>query len=278
MGKKLAVAVIHGIGSQGDMDPEDSAIPTFSTRLHKRLRNRMGARKFDREIAWREIFWSDILVPRQMRYLEAIRPKVSYDLIREFILCSISDAAAYKKTSLSENDAYSLINARVERTIAELDQDTEDNAPLIVLAHSFGGHIISNYIWDLQQGYQERPTPFQRMETMGGFVTFGTNIPVFQFAFPPEDVRPISYPGTALANERRITPWWLNYYDRDDALAFPLREVGPRYEEMVDGGEIAETQIRLGGFFSGWNPLSHTRYWTDRSFYVPLAMFMKQFL
>jgi hypothetical protein len=278
--KKLAVAVIHGIGAQQNMDPDSSATPTFSRPLQTRLRKQIGKKRFDREIAWREIFWADILTPRQMRYLDAIRPKVSYNRTRTFILCNIADAAAYKKVSpgRAERNAYNLIHGRVRRTLAELDEDTGGDTPLVIMAHSFGAHVISNYLWDLQQGETEAPSAFQRMETMAGFVTFGCNIPVFLFAYPPEDVRPIQYPGTALPNDMRVQPWWQNYYDRDDTFAYPLREAGPKYTEMVDSGEINELAINVGGVFTSWNPASHLKYWRDRRFTRPAGEFLQQFL
>lgn len=278
MTKKLAVAVIHGVGNQGGVRPTDSAVPTFSSPLHKRIRKELGDKKFDRTIAWREIFWADILLPRQMGYMDAIRSQVNYDTIREFILCNISDGASYKKTDTGPEDAYRLINQRVGDTVAELNADTDDHAPLIILAHSFGGHIISNYIWDMQAGHTQASTPIQQMKTMGGLITFGTNIPLFLFAYAPDKVRPIAYPGTSLPKETRTQPWWLNFYDRDDVLGYPLREAAPRYGEMVQGGEIQETPIMVGGLFSGWNPASHNKYWTDRNFYRPTAKFIKKFL
>ena len=109
-----------------------------------------------------------------------------------------------------------LIHERVRATLAELRADTDDDTPLVVLAHSFGGQIMSNYIWDLQVGHETAPTAFERMETLCGLVTFGSNIPLFLFAYEPENIHPISYPGTKLPNRMRVMPWWFNYYDKDD--------------------------------------------------------------
>ncbi len=284
MSGKVAVAVIHGIGSQAMSRPPSSDRLTFSGDLHKRIRKTLGRKHFDKQIVWREIFWSDVLSPRQIRYLEAISVKVNYHSLREFILCNIADAASYKKAADSEGsegsagNAYRLIHQRVRSTLAELRADTDDDTPLVVLAHSFGGQIMSNYIWDLQVGHETAPTAFERMETLCGLVTFGSNIPLFLFAYEPENIHPISFPGTKLPNQMRVMPWWFNYYDKDDVIAFPLREIGPKYTEMVDGGEIREIPINVGSLFSSWNPSSHTAYWRDRNFYKPTAEFLEELL
>ena len=87
-----------------------------------------------------------------------------------------------------------------------------------------------NYIYDAQQENKNgtgAATPIQRMETVAKFITFGCNIPVFVFAYPESDVRPIAYPGSKLPTRLKMKPWWYNYFDRDDVLGFPLRDVSP---------------------------------------------------
>ena len=91
----------------------------------------------------------------------------------------------------------------------ELDRTPK---PLVVLAHSIGGHIMSNYIWDIQK---KRPivepgaNKFERMETLAGIITFGCKIPLFTFAL--KDIVPITLPGGVK---------WLNYFDPDDVLGY----------------------------------------------------------
>ena len=278
----VAVAVIHGIGSQANKWPEVSSERTFSERLHKRLRRKLGRRRMER-VAWREVFWADVLGPRQERYLDAIEPLTRLRRTRGFLVESIADAAAFQRrqrTATGEGDdqAYALIQDRVRATIADLNEDTSDDTPLVILAHSFGGYILSNYVWDMQQGALSPPTPFQRMETISRFVTFGCNIPLFTFHRPPEDVQPIRFPGRELPMHDRREPWWLNFYDRDDVLGYPLAPIGPRYQALADAGELHDLAINAGGVLRSWNPLSHEAYWTDPSFVRPVARVLKGLL
>ena len=69
--KDIGVLVIHGIGSQGKKQPSDTADLKFSRKLFKRVRKELGAARTTR-VAWREVFWADILQTRQSNYLKAI--------------------------------------------------------------------------------------------------------------------------------------------------------------------------------------------------------------
>lgn len=41
---------------------------------------------------------------------------------------------------------------RILVTIADLRRDVDEDTPLVIMAHSFGGRIMSNFLWDLQSG------------------------------------------------------------------------------------------------------------------------------
>ena len=67
------------------------------------------------------------------------------------LISAVGDASAYRHVDSPENTAYGLIHERVRGRIKALDDALDvDDAPLIVMAHSLGGHIMSNYIWDMQ--------------------------------------------------------------------------------------------------------------------------------
>ncbi|MEM9232644.1 MAG: hypothetical protein AAGA69_00215 [Pseudomonadota bacterium] len=277
MKAKVAVAVIHGIASQRRKRPPVSTELSFSKGLYDRVRRRLGRKVMAQDIAWREIFWADVLEDRQEAYLQRINRSTDFRKTREFIVKGIADAAAFQPR-LGEGSAYAMVTERVRRTFADLNEDTSDDTPLIVLAHSFGGWIISNYVWDLQNGPEQMPTPFQNMCTIRKFITFGTNIPLFTFAYPPEQLEPIKFPGLTLGKPIPEEPWWLNYYDRDDVLGFPVAPIAPSYQALADRGELQDIQINAGSLFTSWNPLSHEQYWTDRDFVRPVAEELKKLL
>lgn len=276
--------MIHGIGSQGEERPPRSDALVFSEELRARIASEVGPTLFDTAVAWREIFWSDVLQERQNRYLRSIKRRTRHGAMRSFLLCNFADASAYRLTGDRNDTTYTDIHARVEETIRDLEGDVEEGAPLVVLAHSLGGHIMSNYIYDLQkaEAYGAEavlaPTPFQQLKTMAGFVTFGCNIPLFTFAYRRDKIYPIRYPGTDIPEEGRISPWWLNFYDKDDILGYSLKYISPNYQKLVADKALREIAINAGGLLAFWNPLSHNGYWRDDDFYKPVAWFLKKFL
>jgi hypothetical protein len=294
---RIAVAVIHGMGSQGET-PQDIDSISFSAGLYNALRGYLKPEEWNDRVVYREIFWADVLQNRQEAYLAKITADgARWRGLRDFVMHRLTDAAAYTRTDYSSldpddanldaklrqaarEDVYRTIHARVAATIRRLQEIAGNDAPLLIFAHSLGGHIISNYAYDMQKKTEvvEVSDDFQRLRTMAGFLTFGCNIPVFTFAYPPGKVRPIDYPGTAIPKARRLSPWWLNLNDRNDVLGMPLGPAGDGYAEMVANGEIADRWISVGNIVTSWNPASHNAYWTDRDFYKQAGGMIRQAL
>ena len=87
---------------------------------------------------------------------------------------------------------------------------------------------------------------------------------------------PITFPASQLPDpgDVRNKAKWLNYYDPDDVLGYPLKVINRAYDDVVD----LDKAINVGGLFSSWNPLSHNKYWTDDDFTEPAAAFIATFL
>lgn len=279
MKKSVAVLAIHGIGSQGVPASKTSSELTFSKELARRVVKKIGKGKFKQHVAWREVFWADVLQSRQKRYLRKIKRQTSVGLLRRYLVHNLSDAAAYRKIPNDPNaNTYERIHGRIDRVLDDFqrDPDVDGNARLIILAHSLGGHIMSNYLYDMQKNPPPNLTDFQQAKTTMAFVTFGCNIPLFTFAYSPPDVTPISRPGTALKVKYKLKTWWGNYYDKDDVLGFPLEGIGPKYKALVKNRELKEIQINAGNLFRSRTPWSHNDYWEDKDFYGPVARLIKK--
>jgi hypothetical protein len=272
--RQIALAVIHGVGSQANKRPPTSDSRTFSDRLYRQLRKQLGKRYLSDNVVWREIFWADILEERQNAYLRAISRDIRITPARRLLVENFADALAFSR----QGPAYDELTRRIGRVFSELRADCGDDTPLVLLGHSFGGRILSNYIWDLQQGYFRRGNPFENLETVARFVTFGCNLPLFSFAFPPEEVTPIAFPGTRLPPELVAEPWWTNYFDKDDLLAYPIAPIGPRYRELEENGELSDIPINVGNLFTSWNAFSHDAYWKDRSFSEPVGRMLERLI
>lgn len=250
MAKDIGILVIHGIGKQKS-NFSDGIQADVSKKLSKSDRAR---------IAWQPVYWADILDKRQKQYLRRARRAADLDYVslRRFMVSSIGDAAAYRRIGKPSEGTYGKIHARVRAAKKELDgRLAKPDSPLVILAHSLGGHIISNFIWDAQKANPSSPE-FSGLEVL---ITFGCNIPLFTFAL--SKVEPIQLNGAT----------WENYYDPDDVLAYPIAPTRG-YKDV----RVVDKAINVGGVFSSWNPFSHSKYWTDDHLTRPIAKHVNRIL
>lgn len=274
MQKKVAVVAVHGMGSFAPDQNAKAAEPGFSAELHSKVRKILGKADFDANIAWREVYYSDILDKNQTALMKRIEPQVSLDWIRKFVIANLGDPASYYSRPKDKNNTiYPAIHARIDKVIAELEGEVRAGRPLVILAHSFGGYVMSNHIWDRHD--ETTLTGMAAMKQVAAFVTFGCNIPIFTFAYDFDHLESIKDPGTALENKFRLRPWWRNFYDRNDPLGFPLATNGRGHAKLSKDGELADTEIDAGGLFTSWNAFSHSQYWGDADLVNPVAVVLK---
>ena len=275
--KKIAVMVLHGMGNQGEKVPADSSQPTYSKKLYKALRREFGGAAFDQDIAWREVRYSHITQTNQDIFFKKIKRRVSYDWARELIIKYLGDVAAYRHSPNDDNTSiYTNVHKEVSKTIGQLKRDTADNAPLVILAHSLGGHVISNYIYDCQSAAPVK-ADMANLNTVAALVTFGCNIPLFTFGWPSKHIKAIKDPGTGLPKHLRIKDWWRNYYDKDDVFGYPLAKTGVGYEKLEKSGELKDIKIDAGWFGASMTPYSHALYWGDVDLIRPISILLKKF-
>ena len=161
MAEDLGVLVIHGIGSQ-ERDFADEMIDELQDLVDGSDR-----------IAWQPVFWADVLKKAQDSYLRRANSNNTLDYmgIRRFVVGALGDASAYRRVNDDPKSTYGRVHTIVRDDVANLQGQLGDAKPLVILAHSLGGQIMSNYIWDIQKGI-EIVTPgnnqFEKMRTMKG--------------------------------------------------------------------------------------------------------------
>ncbi|SES17296.1 hypothetical protein SAMN04490244_106283 [Tranquillimonas rosea] len=259
MAQRLAVAVIHGMGSQKKAPDDSSATRTFSAGLHGRLIAQLGA-AWMADVAWREIYWADVVQAREDAFIGRLNLGSVWQFPRRFVMHRLSDAALYRVSRDPRHRIYQDIHARVATVLDELRAEVGPDAPLVLIAHSLGGHILSNFIWDAMSAGE---TGFSGMETMRSLVTFGCNIPVFVVGYDESALDAIA-PPVAQAHRPGDPPWWLNYWDRHDALGFPLAPLGGGYGRLAGAGQLADHRVTAGlGLPLLAHAFAHNGYWTD---------------
>jgi hypothetical protein len=268
MSFQVAVLVIHGMGSQKS-DFARAMIEELEERLRRRGKNPAA-------VAWQAVHWADVIAPRQDAFLQAITTEPANDIdfmrLRHFVISALGDASAYQNIRGRETSTYAAIHEVVRKKLNQLYEETLASAPcpLIIMAHSLGGHILSNYIWDTQHHRPAGLSDFEAFKHLAGMITFGCNLPLFTFAHAP--LERFAFPGELLSPQHQSLAEWHNYYDPDDVLGYPLAQLGGDY------GAIKDHPINAGGILTSWNPMSHLNYWTDNDFTQPAANYIARFM
>lgn len=292
MPQDVVVVFVHGINTTC----QDYYEPLRDRILRKLPKDARG------RVIFRAVFWADIVRGRQQEYVHYaktsadFRPTVAHRMVIE----GLGDAAAYQKIE-RKNSAYYDIQARVRKTIQDVALRDQDDRPLVFITHSLGCHIVSSYAWDLHQckhpalAFKDKQidkgtqayidslpgkTRLERLDTFAGFVTLGSNMPLFTFALGPQHVFPITkpqhdemkpaFPGPNLGPATRHKACWLNYYSINDPLGYPLKPLNDAYDDeplLSDHPTVSEGWLRSSFCPQRLRPLlsmaAHQGYWRD---------------
>lgn len=267
MSKKIAVAIIHGIGTQTDdfaLVMEEKLKKQFIKRL-KKIQPSVTAP--DAQLVIKPICWANIFEePEQILWEKFQSSKLDYLQLRNAMIHVLADAIAYQR-SPSQKNFYKKIHTKIDEKLFELSQEIEDEeAPLCIIAHSLGTVITSNHFYDLQQGKRMADpleNPLVRGETLTLFYTMGSPIALWSISYDEFD-RPIEVPAKRIQERYPNTGEWINFYDKDDIVGYPLQ---PLYGSQY----VKDRQSAVSGILTGWNPLSHNQYWTARQVINPIV-------
>ncbi|WP_239027942.1 hypothetical protein [Geomonas subterranea] len=270
MNKKVGVLLVHGMGTLAD---------DFAHDMVYELRERISGRGLNRdEIAWQGVYWAPLLSAREHQIWVdlAANNDLNWAKLRKFFLNAFGTMSSYHASGNRPDSLYHRVHGVVHQGLQQLRAKLGDqDKPLIVVAHSVGSVFMSNYIWDRQKGYdQERygSTPFERMETLTGLVTLGSNIPLF--AVDKENLACVEFPPAALAEPLRKKAKWLNLYDSDDVLGWPLKPLSPSYSAAVS----EDIEVSVGNILTSWNPANHSAYWSDENVIKPMVYLLSTIL
>ena len=269
MDKKLGVLFIHGMGAV----PDDFAHDTI-----QELREKISGRGLNREdIVWQSVHWSPLLSPRESQLWVDLSAEhdLNWAKLRKFFVNAFGSSTAYHSRGRGD-DFYGRVHALVHQSLQELKLKLGgQDKPLIVVAHSLGSVIISDYIWDRQKGKEAERfggSRFERMETLSGLVTLGSNIPLFTLTC--DKIVSIQFPPPELPESLKKKARWLNLYDADDVLGWPLKALSRSYAEAV----TEDLEVNVGNILTSWNPANHAGYWTDDSVIKPVAYLVASIL
>lgn len=263
MAHPIAVAFIHGIGRT---EPGYSAPMQRSIQhaFDERVPNAASALVFE------EINWSPALQNREDLLYERLDEsgKLGWEKLRHFMVDFAADAIAYQPAP-SDRSAYDAVHLEVAHAITRLAERAGPRAPLCVIAHSLGTVIASNYVYDLakRRGSFASPevrsavgrAPIERGETLTLLYTLGSPIALWSLRYPKFG-QPIAFPPRRLVRHHPdVAARWVNVYDPDDVIGYPLKELNAAYRKAV----TEDRPVNAGSLWTGWTPLSHTGYWSN---------------
>jgi hypothetical protein len=251
----------------------------YADKLFQTVAARLGP--LASEVDFRSIYYQDILKPNQ----ESVWARVSdttrlhYAELRRFLLFGFGDAAGLENRKEIEGSVYELAQAAIARQLLGVARQ-DPAASVVFLAQSLGGQVLSSYVYDAQKAaaggqvqagiwkdidawamralgarLSDADKRFLAGGTCAAFVTTGCNIPIFVAAHKQMDIKPIARPTAGFE--------WINLYDPDDALGWPLQPLSPRYAALVDDRAMNAGQGVVTWILKSWNPLSHSAYWSD---------------
>lgn len=283
--RQVALLTIHGMGE---------TLPDYADPVFAAQRARMAADQVQAWLLCRSIYYQDILKPNQEEVWARVdaATKLHYDDLRRFLLFGFGDAAGLENRKEDDGSVYELAQAAIARQMLDVYQHGPD-AALVFLAQSLGGQVLSSYIYDAQKAAGGGPVAagiwkdvdawslralgrrltdgekrFIGGATCTAFLTTGCNIPIFVAAHKEMDIKPIAPPTPSFE--------WLNIFDPDDALGWPLQPLSPGYATMVNDVSINAGQGMVKWILESWNPLSHLAYWSDNKVLEPLAGLLRR--
>lgn len=182
--------------------------------------------------------------------------------LREFVLGAFGDGVTFERGAHKENSPYRKIHSYLKSFFEYIYEKMGSNSKLVIVAGSLGAHILSTYIWDADNNIgifkNEHANEKNNLSNLSFLATIGANIPLFISGYKEEDIKPIS------ASNRAYDFKWHNYYDKDDVLGWPLKQLSSEYGKVVEDFQI-NTGLYIG---------SHIRYWSDDDFTKPFTKYL----
>lgn len=280
---QVALIAVHGMGE---------TLPDYADGLMTHLRGRLGA--LAGQVVMRSVYYHRILHDNQRVVWDrtAATGQVRYDALRKFVLYGLGDAAGLETRKEIPGSVYEQAQGEIATTLLSAHA-ARPGMPVVFVAQSLGGQVLSSYLYDAQKAASGRPVgagiwrnidawattqlgrPLTASElafigggTCAGLVTTGCNIPIFVAAHQEMHIIPIA-PPTSLFK-------WINYYDPDDVLGWPLQPLSGGYRALVEDRAI-NAGSGVGDFLlRSWNPLAHNTYWDDDAVLSAIAAMLRR--
>ena len=254
---RVALCVVHGIGAQ----KKDWA-DRFVTTVRRQVANRNPEIDVYPLVVW----WAPVTQRYEDRLTSRYRRGLGWNWLRRLVIAFGGDVIAYQapsQVSAPPPWTYRTVHWRIDRRLRALRATLEQTGaaepdvlvPLVVVAHSLGSVIFSDFVYDVQAN-----------QTAGAFARrYGLAIRTLYTVGSPLALYAIRYP--KLGFDRPIAldgGTWVNVLYTSDVIAYPLRPASPAYADSV--AEDWTLPARWWPPLVYRTPFAHLAYWNDPRF------------
>lgn len=212
----IAIITIHGIGEQtGD----------FANTFYSKFSKQVNFETYHLPLDWGE------LISEEEHILLDRFKNLHWKRLRRWFIDYAGDAIAYRPGSALHQMIHDKLHATLNRI----------NGQYIIVAHSLGTVIASDFLWDLSQ------TEPETLNRLGCLITLGSPLAIWGLQYPN-------------GGEPVNVPKWLNVYSPEDIIGYPLKHQNEKYEALIG---LEDIPFRAGGLLTRWNPASHAEYLYD---------------
>ena len=167
-------------------------------------------------------------------------PRIHWPTLRWAVSNFVGDIVAYQVTPNSRV-VYDAVHDRVDQALRRLGEQGPGRAAVRHRAQPRQRHRLRPLLRPAQgPGARPAATPLERGETLTFLYTLGSPIALWMERYG-DFSEPVNIPGKsspdpviAAASE------WINFYDPDDVLAFPLKGLSPSYDRAVDEDRLGQ--------------------------------------
>jgi hypothetical protein len=266
------VLIVHGIGWGDKGEHYADALEKNIGEEFERALSRLHLRDVDRRdtraqraLRFRAAYWSPITQKPQNELIKLlhlggfwlVRPFNPQFFVQRQMIGLLGDVISYEGT------VYQAIHKCIHEAIEELDTASEqenagsDPASLTVIGHSLGSVIASDYLWDHTRTSSEPHHLTGRSLAIKNLILMGSPMALYALRNNPSADR--AQLAASLSAPIQVDPdggLWLNCYDPQDPIAFPLHPI----DSYADAGVI-DYEVKAGTWLTGWTAASHVGYW-----------------
>lgn len=274
MAQTLNVLIVHGIGWGGHgtlySRPLIQNVRAEFDRALKRLKLRDvdgSAARSKNALRFETACWDPVTQQPQDAMLSVLfgRPWLKQRLsltyrFRRNMVGLLGDVTAYERDP--DNAVYRAVHEEVDQCVDQLAQASRAQAgaayaPLTVIGHSLGSVIVSDYVWDHTGGTGQSHLLRGHDLALVNMILMGSPMALYS-------LRNNAYGGRgsirdSLGSPVQVDPdygLWLNLYDEQDPIGFPLEPV-----DSYRAAGVIDCAVSAGNWLTGWNLLSHVGYW-----------------